>query len=172
MKAGFKLQLWNCRHNSLGRPAGQICLCPGREGCHAPPSVQRQGGKGSCTGAPVASPQGPASLRTQCIIRRRVAPTPRHRPQKSRKQDRVEITQTDFHLFSHFHFWCTNSFAIPAKMAATTESGTVPDPRAPTSDDGACTEEGAAGIFFNPPLYIQRYKLVTDFVAKTDARKV
>ena len=41
-----------------------------------------------------------------------------------------------------------------------------------TADANASTEEGAAGILFNPPLYIQRYKLVTDFVKKTNARKV
>ena len=57
-------------------------------------------------------------------------------------------------------------------MAARAECETILDPRVPAADDGATTEEGAAGILFNPPLYIQRYKLVTDFVAKTNARKV
>ena len=40
------------------------------------------------------------------------------------------------------------------------------------ADASAETEESAAGISFNPPLYIQRYKLVTDFVQKINARKV
>lgn len=40
------------------------------------------------------------------------------------------------------------------------------------ADTSAETEESAGGISFNPPLYIQRYNLVTEFVQRTNARKV
>lgn len=58
-------------------------------------------------------------------------------------------------------------------LVTSDQASATPDcPCGSTADASASTEEGAAGILFNPPLYIQRYKLVTDFVEKTSARKV
>ena len=113
-----------------------------------------------------------------------MARPPLPHPRKSSKQGHVEM-QTDFHPpFFKFPLVYKLYCAI-VKMATSTErelnisccskdqASSTPQHQCGSAADASTeTEESAGGISFNPPLYIQRYNLVTEFVRRTNARKV
>lgn len=67
----------------------------------------------------------------------------------------------------------SNNPCMKQMSDASNQTSATPNyPCGSIADASAETEESAAGISFNPPLYLQRYKLVIDFVEKTNARKV